>query len=152
MPQIPPDPPGSPCGGPATPSDWRGAFLAEYEIRGGFFRSAQAAGIDSTTVRAHAARDPEFAAQVEQARQLYADSVAYTLVEGSRATGNPVGQIVALKALRPMEYIERHASLNVYADLTPGDGGDARAMLATMLGSLTPATHLMLSAPQEPPG
>ena len=148
--QISPDPPRSPGGGIAPPPDWRGAFLTEYAARGGFFRSAVAAGVSSSFVSDTVARDPDFAAQAEQARQLFADTLEDRMVRQAEERGNPVGYIVRLKALRPAEYIERHATLSLYADLSPGNPEDARQMLTAMLGSLTPATRLALVAPADP--
>ena len=70
------------------------------------------------------------------AREFYADTLERDLIASAERSDNPVGYIVRLKALRPAEYIEKHAvmSLNVHADLP---SADAAQLLRDMLGTLT---------------
>ena len=133
-------------GGPPLPPRWRQTFLAEYKRTGAKYHSADVAGIEPDTVVAHQNRDPAFDAQVEHARQLFADSREINLARLADK-GNVVGDIVLLKRHRPQEYIERQA---VAVDVThrlAESVADPTALLRAMLHAATPATLKALAPP-----
>jgi plasmid stability protein len=106
------------------------------------------AGISRRELQAALEAQPEFREAVETAEGEYADGLAVGLVETGRKRENPVGHIVALKALRPLEYIERSASLSVSADLnhrSPITEAGARELLRQMFASTTETTRKMLA-------
>ena len=131
--------------GPSTPPHWKERYLELIRERGNFHRTAREAGVDPTTALRERDRDPEFDRLCQEARQEYADLAEDTMVQDSHETGNPAGLIVRLKALRPLEYIEKHAIMNVTANLAELQPDDAKALLQAMLGSTTPSTQKMLS-------
>jgi len=126
--------------GPPLADNWRERFLAEYEVHGTLYKAARRAGIDPKTVTRHRDVEPEFDQACKDAFQLAADRYEEDLADQARETGNPVGYIVRLKAMRPAEYIEKQAMLNVSlkAELDPVD---ASALLRAMMGSMTGATR-----------
>ena len=131
--------------GPSTPPDWKERYLELIRDRGNFHRTAREAGVDPATALRERDRDPEFDRLCLEARQEYADKAEDTMVQDSHETGNPAGLIVRLKALRPLEYIEKHAIMNVTANLAELQPDDAKALLQAMLGSTTPSTQRMLT-------
>ena len=128
----------------ALPKAWRERFLHAYRTRGGVHRAAETAGVHPETVRLERHRDPAFDQQVLEAREYYADLVEETMLASADRSDNPVGFIVRLKALRPDQYIERHAvmSVNLSAELP---GPDAAALLRAMLSALTDSSRALLS-------
>lgn len=126
--------------GPPTPDGWRGLFLAYYQQNGTYYKAARAAGVSDDTVLRERRRDPEFDRRVDEARQLHADQ----LEEDLTAEPGVVGKIVMLKKFRPLEFVERHAvmNLNVTAGLPPGI--DAVAILRDMLADVSPHTRALL--------
>jgi hypothetical protein len=138
--------------GPQLPKDWQARFLHAYRSRGGLHRAAEAASVHPETVRQERLRNPAFDQQVLAAREYYADLVEETMLASADRSDNPVGFIVRLKALRPTEYIERHAvmSVSLSAELP---GHDAAELLRAMLGTLTDSSRTLLSSgpPALPP-
>ena len=131
---------------------WEAKFLVEMRAHGGFYHSARCAGIHPATAWRRHDRDPEFARLVREAREEHADQLEREIEEQARKSGNPVGFIVRLKALRPHEYIERHAvmSVSMTAEIP---GPDAAHLLREMLANLTDSSRQLLSSgpPQTAP-
>jgi hypothetical protein len=129
--------------GPRLPDGWRETVLQAIRDVGGYYRSARMAGISPATFFRHLDADREFATAVQSAREEHADKLEAELAAMGRAKGNPVSHIVLLKKYRPLEYIEKQAtlSLNVTTELTPELGAD---LLREMLSQATPATRAIL--------
>jgi hypothetical protein len=132
---------------------WRGVYLHHLVATGQRIKGCAIAGISRRELQAALDVDPDFREAVDTALGEYADGLAVGLVETGRRRENPVGTIVALKALRPLEYIERSASLSVSADLTqrsPITEAAAVELLKDMLANTTPTTRRILAgAPLE---
>lgn len=130
--------------------DWQETYLRAYATHGGLYRSAAEAGVTARTVLDEQARNPAFAERLEVARQTYADTLESKLEAAADRTGNPVGYIVLLKALRPQQFVERHMNVSLNVDVeVPAE--HARQVLADMLQHLTPATREALTAHQALP-
>lgn len=127
------------------PQGWKQAYLDALRAEGGFYRAARTVGVDYDTALAERDRDPAFDKQCQSARQEYADNLECQMVEDSHLSGNPAGQIVRLKALRPAEYIEKHAMLSLTANLNDLPIDDATLLLKQLLGATTDATRQALS-------
>jgi hypothetical protein len=127
-----------------VPVDWPLRFLEFYAQQGVRWRAAKYAGVCHDTVLRAERADPAFARQVENARQTYLDRHALNLNRLAFKKNNVVASIVALKAGRPEQYIERALTVTASftADLNPDDGA---RLLATMLGQLTPESRKQLS-------
>jgi len=127
---------------------WRGVYLRHLVATGQRVKGCAIAGVTRRELQAELDANPDFREAVDTALGEYADGLAVGLVETGRRRENPVGTIVALKALRPLEYIERSASLSVSADLiqrsTITDAG-AIELLRQMFGNTTPATQKLLA-------
>jgi hypothetical protein len=132
-------------------SGWQGAYLRHLVATGQRVRGCAIAGISRRELQAALDANPDFREAVDTALGEYADGLAVGLVETGRRRENPVGTIVALKALRPLEYIERSASLAVSLDMTersPITEAAAVKLLKGMLGHMTESTKLrVLDAP-----
>jgi len=128
-------------------SGWQGAYLRHLVSTGQRVKGCAIAGVSRRELQAALEADPDFREAVDTALGEYADGLAVGLVETGRRRENPVGTIVALKALRPLEYIERSASLSVSADLTQRSltNADAVELLKSMLANITPTTRRMLA-------
>jgi hypothetical protein len=96
-----------------------------------------------TVLRAEQA-DPDFARQVENARQTYLDRHALNLNRLAFKKDNVVASIVALKAGRPAEYVEKAMSMTVTAT-TPLSAEDGKRLLEAMLGHPAPPALLQAS-------
>ena len=137
--------------GRQVPVDWPLRFLEFYAQQGVRWRAAKYAGVCHDTVLRAERADPAFARQVEDARQTYLDRHALNLNRLAFKKNNVVASIVALKAGRPQEYIERAltvtASFN--ADL---DAQTGQQLLQAMLANLTPESRRQLgeAAPALP--
>ena len=133
--------------GSPLPTDWRPAYVARVRAHGGLFIAAVEAGVAPRTALRHREIDPDFSAEVDEARQIYADSIEHRMVQQAEDHGNPVGYIVRLKALRPAEYIEKSAvvNLNVTAEI---DSGQATELLRGMLEQARPRTIQALAEPE----
>jgi hypothetical protein len=132
--------------------DWRGAYLRHLVATGQRVKGCAIAGVTRRELQAELDANPDFREAVDTALGEYADGLAVGLVETGRRRENPVGTIVALKALRPLEYIERSASLAVSVDMTersPIAEAAAVALLKGMLGHTTQTTRKMLGAEPE---
>lgn len=142
---VPPSKPG-----PALPSNWQATFLAYYREHGGLHRAAEAADVSHETVRRYREREPAFDQAIRDAREYHADLTEERLVASAERSDNPVGFIVRLKALRPEQYIEKHAVMNltVSAELTAIDGAH---LLSQMLTHLRPPTQTLLETGSRPP-
>jgi len=137
--------------GPQVPADWPARFLEFYARQGVRWRAAKYAGIAyDTLVRAERA-DPAFAEQVENARQSYLDRHALNLNRLAFKKDNVVASIVALKAGRPAEYVEKNMSISAtFTTELPAE--DGKALLLAMFGQGAGATHLALEAGGVLPG
>ncbi len=131
--------------GPPLPANWKARYLEYLRTEGGFYRSARLVGVEYDTTLAERDRDPEFDKACHYARQERADLISAKMVKSAEESGNPAGFIVELKAIRPLEYIEKHAIMTVSANLAELPQDDARALLQAMLGSTTPQTQHMLT-------
>jgi hypothetical protein len=129
-------------------SGWEDAFFRYLDLHGTYYRAAEAAGVSIDAVDARRSRDPAFEAQCRLARERHADSLEQALEAQAKKTGNPVGYIVRLKALRPKDYVERHLveSLNVSVSTTVSPE-DAQALLRAMLREASPASLQALDLP-----
>mgnify|MGYP000060525845 CR=1 FL=1 len=130
--------------GPSTPPNWKVRYVELIREHGHFHRTARMVGVDPSTAYRERDLDPEFERQCQDARQEYADQIEHRMIESAEASGNPAGFIVRLKALRPAEYIEKHAMLTLTADLNELPVSDAASLLRAMLGSTTDSTKSML--------
>lgn len=131
--------------GPCTPTDWKTRYLELVREKGNFHRTAREVGVDPKTAYRERERDADFDAACMDARQEFADRIEDQMVEDSHLSGNPAGQIVRLKALRPAEYIEKHAVMSLTANLNELPVTDAVQLLKAMLGATTPATQRQLA-------
>lgn len=130
--------------GPPLPDGWRALFLAYLEQNGTYYKAAHAAGVSDDTVLRERRRDPEFDRRVDEARQLHADQLEEGMIKQAETHGNPVGYIVRLKAIRPAQYIEKHAvmNLNLNAELPPAD---IAAVLRGTLGVASDHTRALIA-------
>ena len=125
-------------------------FLDAYRSRGGLHRAAEAS---PASIRRPCAKNvsaiPSSTSRCSRPREYYADLVEETMLASADRSDNPVGFIVRLKALRPDQYIERHAvmSVSLSAELP---GHDAAELLRAMLGTLTDSSRTLLSAGPPP--
>jgi hypothetical protein len=135
--------------GPPVPGQWRDAFIEELRDHAGMYRAARRVGINPRTVYDVMERDPAFADAVKIAREECADGYQAEMIDQARDTGNPTGYIVRLKALRPSEYIEKHAVLNVTADVQLGSE-DAMSLIRSLIDTARPHTLSSLKPHHEP--
>jgi hypothetical protein len=122
-------------------------FYARHGVR---WRGAKYAGVCYDTLTRAEAADPAFAQQVENARQSYLDRHALNLNRLAFKKDNVVASIVALKAGRPAEYVEK--AMTITASFTtelPAENG--KALLQAMLGQPVGATFPMLKPGQIQP-
>lgn len=138
--------------GPPLPADWRERYLEGIRKTGNYYKPAWAIGISPKTAQRERANDPAFDDACREAREIAADDLEDRMVAGAEASGNPAGFIVRLKALRPAEYIEKHAitTLNATIDLNTLPVADATALLKQMLGATTPTTQKALTQGDTP--
>ncbi len=138
--------------GPQLDADWRERYLKALETVGAKWRAARVAGIAKRTVDAYEAADPVFAAEAEDARQLYYDDCVVELRRIGREKHNPLPLFGILRAGRRDEWndqvVMRSVSLSVNVDASPAD---ARELVARMFASVTAATRARLSAPEGRP-
>jgi hypothetical protein len=131
-----------------VPADWPERFLEFYARHGVRWRAAKYAGIAyDTLVRAERA-DPAFAEQVENARQTYLDRHALNLNRLAFKKDNVVASIVALKAGRPAEYVEKAMTVTAHFT-TELPAEDGKALLQAMFGQA--ATIQALEAGADAP-
>jgi len=137
--------------GPSLPLDWQERFIKALEETGGYFRAARKVGVGATTVQKYRDMYPEFDKRCREAREYHADVLEEKMEEQAEEYGNPVGYIVRLKALRPNDYIEKHAiaRLNFNIEGTV-DEGVAMEFLKRMLASSTDATRAVLDGQPLP--
>jgi hypothetical protein len=135
--------------GPRVPDDWPVRFLDFYARHGVRWRSAKYAGVSyDTLVRAEAA-DPAFAQGVENARQSYLDRHALNLNRLAFKKDNVVASIVALKAGRPAEYVEKAMTVTAHFT-TELPSEDGKALLLAMFGQGPSESIRMLHQSTEP--
>jgi hypothetical protein len=130
--------------GPPLPLGWKDRYVELIGQRGNFYETAELCGVHYKTALRERDRDPDFDAACMEARQLFADKLEHRMLDSAERSDNPAGFIVRLKALRPQEYIEKHAILNLSADLNELPPGDAVQLLRGMLSQTTPSTTKML--------
>lgn len=138
--------------GPSTPPDWKERYVALIEEYGNYAQTAKMVGVSGKTALRERDRDPEFDDACQEARQIFADALETKMIASAQESGNPAGFIVRLKALRPAEYIEKHAitSLTLTANLNELPVPDATALLRAMLGATTTATQQALTTGATP--
>ena len=137
--------------GPPLPVDWKPRYLDLIKQHGNYYATAELVGISYRTALRERDADPDFDQACLEARQLFADKLETRMLDSAEASGNPAGFIVRLKALRPQEYIEKHAVLTLSADLNELPAQDAIAVLRGMLGTTTNTTVKMLGDGDEAP-
>ena len=119
---------------------WQADFLAVYRTNGAkFVLASEAVGLDAHTVRDECQRNEAFAVACAQIREAWADTLEGRMEAQAEATGNPVGYIVRLKALRPALYLERHLAMTIQATAEI-PAADARQLLAHALGAVLDST------------
>jgi hypothetical protein len=119
--------------GPQMPDDWPVRFLDFYARHGVRWRSAKYAGVSYETLARAEAADPVFAQAVENARQSYLDRHALNLNRLAFEKNNVVASIVALKAGRPAEYVEKAMTVTAHFT-TELPAEDGKALLLAMFG------------------
>lgn len=129
--------------GPPLPDRWQERFLEKLREHGTYAKSAERVGISVKTVDRYRAEHPDFDAACHEARMYAAEGYEEELIEQARRTGNPVGLIVRLKQLKPLEYIERNLSMSVEVK-TEVSGELGAQLIRTMLPDMTPATQAIL--------
>lgn len=102
---------------------WRPAFLESMARYGEWRLAAHACGIPSHIAWIAHQQDRDFADQVAEAKELYADLMQHEMLEIGRSNGTVNGHIAFLKAKRPREYLEKSAvlNMNVSAEASPAD-------------------------------
>ena len=130
--------------------DWREPYLQALDAHGGKqYLASASVGIGAKQVRDEMHRSEDFAVRVKEITELHADRLEQAMEDQAHATGNPVGYIVRLKALRPALYLERHLAMSITATAEI-PAGDARQLLAHALGAmLDVTTQRVLPAPGE---
>jgi hypothetical protein len=131
--------------GRQLPPDWQSRFVDFYAKHGVRWRAAKYAGVSHDTVLRAEHASPIFASEVENARQTYLDRHALNLNRLAFKKNNVVASIVALKAGRPTEYIEKSMSIGLQATaiLDPAEGD---RILKAMLG--LPALNVEMVEPR----
>jgi len=129
--------------GPPIPADWRERYLEHVRTHGHYALAARKAGVSPKTAERERHADPDFDAECREAREEAADGIEIDMLDSARRSDNPAGFIVRLKALRPHEYIEKHAVMNftVTTELESADGLQA---LQAMFETMRPSTQALL--------
>jgi hypothetical protein len=132
--------------GPKVEDGWRYKFLISYRKTGVRWVSAREAKVSHDTVTRTEAADAVFAAQVEDARQEYADALEQNLDRLARKKDNVIAGIVLAKKHRPNDFIERRQELHIHAhaNLSAEEG---RHLIAAMLAHVTATTREALVEP-----
>ena len=133
-------------GGHQPPGDWRERFLEKYRRLGVRWVAAREAKVSHDTVTRAEAADTVFAAQVEAARQEYADTLERTLDRLAKQKNNVIANIVLAKKHRPEDFIERRQELRVDVQ-TSLSSIDARALIEAMVRRVAPTMQPALAAP-----
>jgi hypothetical protein len=136
--------------GPQVPADWPARFLKFYARHGVRWRGAKYAGISYDTLVRGEQADAAFAQQVENARQTYLDRHALNMNRLAFKKDNVVASIVALKAGRPAEYVEKAMTITASFS-TELPAADGKALLLAMFGQPAGATFEVLEADQPRP-
>jgi len=129
--------------GPPIPADWKARYLEHVRTHGHYALAARRAGVSPKTAERERAADPDFDAECRDAREEAADGIEIDMLDSARRSDNPAGFIVRLKALRPHEYIEKHAVMNftVSTELASADGLEA---LQAMFETMRPSTQALI--------
>jgi len=129
--------------GPPIPRDWQERYLEHVRQHGHYALAAKHAGICLETARRARHADPAFDQLCRDAREEAADQVEIDMLDSARRSDNPAGFIVRLKALRPQEYVEKHAIMNfsVSTELESADGLEALQM---MFATMRPNTQALI--------
>ena len=121
--------------------DWREPYLdALVKCDAKQYLAAHAVGLAPGTIREEQMRSEEFALRVRDICEAHADRLEQDMEDQARSTGNPVGFIVRLKALRPAQYLERHLAMTISAT-TEIESKDGAALLAHAMGAMLASTH-----------
>ena len=138
---------------PAMPprEPWYGVFLRDLAERGLMSLAAARAGVHISKVRRRRDADPEFAAEVDVAREYYCDYLEWESVTLGKTSRNPLPYFARLKAERPARYIDK-ATMLVASFTGELPAEDGKALLLAMFGQGAGATHLALEAGGAPPG
>jgi len=135
--------------GRQVPDDWPPRFLEYYARQGVRWRAAKYAGVSHDTVVRAERADSVFARQVEDARQAYLDRHALNLNRLAFKKDNVVASIVALKAGRPAEYVEKNMTVTAHFT-TELPAADGKMLLAAMFGQSAAAPGLpMVALPED---
>lgn len=127
---------------PAMPprEPWYGVFLRDLAERGLMALAAARAGVHISKVRRRRDADPEFAAEVDVAREYYCDYLEWESVTLGKTSRNPLPYFARLKAERPARYIDKATMLvaSFTSDLPAEDG---KALLLAMFGQGVTSTY-----------
>jgi len=134
----------------APRAPWYGVFLRDLAERGLMSLAAARAGVHISKVRRRRDADPEFAAEVDVAREYYADYLEWESVTLGKTSRNPLPYFARLKAERPARYIDK-ATMLVASFTSDFPAEDGRALLQAMLGQPVGATFPMLEPGQIQP-
>jgi hypothetical protein len=115
-------------------------FLRDLAERGLMSLAAARAGVHISKVRRRRDADPEFAAEVDVAREYYCDYLEWESVTLGKKSRNPLPYFARLKAERPARYIDKATMLvaSFTSDLPAEDG---RALLLAMFGQGVTSTY-----------
>ena len=127
---------------PAMPprEPWYGVFLRDLAERGLMSLAAARAGVHISKVRRRRDADPEFAAEVDVAREYYCDYLEWESVTLGKTSRNPLPYFARLKAERPGRYIDK-ATMLVASFTGELPAEDGKALLLAMFGQGAGATH-----------
>src|SRR5262245_24704188 len=100
-------------GGKPVPRDWRRRYLRWVRKHGQYAAAARYAGVSVRYAERKRVSDPRFNEACVTAREMAADRMERRMLDLGERSDNPVPYIVRLKALRPAEYIERHATVSL---------------------------------------
>ena len=119
-------------------------FLERYhQRRAKFYKASAACGLGPDTVKRWMSKDPEFTQAIRFIQEIWADHQE----DGLEDEPGPVGKIVRLKALRPAQYIERQAIVNLTLEAGEIPAEAWRTLLATVAGTLSPSARERLALP-----
>ena len=129
---------------------WEVPYFEHLAQHGKMYLAAEHARVHPTTVWRRQQADSEFAEAINICREGFADRLEVKLEESGPRKENPVGFIVALKAVRPEKYLERSLSMNLNADveLEPAAGLE---LVQYLLAHATPATVAELNRLRDEP-
>ena len=115
-------------------------FLRDLAERGLMSLAAARAGVHISKVRRRRDADPEFAAEVDVAREYYCDYLEWESVTLGKTSRNPLPYFARLKAERPARYIDK-ATMLVASFTSELPAEDGKALLLAMFGQGVTSTY-----------